>query len=116
MTADLADIGGPYTLGNDGAVTEVGLELPPVSPVDVVGDSGGGNLEEASVMRESENVKSSDWARFCNVRGFEIWSFNLASRSESDPRLMASSECLVRWGIPEPCRTDMRTNYKLGTQ
>lgn len=33
-------LGGPYTLGNEGAVAELGLELPPVSPVDVVGDSG----------------------------------------------------------------------------
>lgn len=56
--------GGPYTLGNDGVVTEVGLELPPVSPVEVVGDSGGGSREEDSVIRDSENVRSSDWARF----------------------------------------------------
>ena len=32
--------GGPYTLGKDGAVADVGLELPS-SAVDVVGDSGG---------------------------------------------------------------------------
>ena len=33
-------LGGPYTLGKDGAVAELGLEFPPVSPVDVVGESG----------------------------------------------------------------------------
>lgn len=44
----------PYTLGNEGAVTDAGLEVPPVSPVEVVGDSGGGNREEDSVMRERE--------------------------------------------------------------
>ncbi len=37
---DRADNGGPYTLGNEGALTDVGLELAP-SPVDVVGESGG---------------------------------------------------------------------------
>lgn len=37
-----ADVLGPYTLGNEGAVALVGLEFPPVPPpVDVVGDSGG---------------------------------------------------------------------------
>jgi hypothetical protein len=56
-------MGGPYTLGKDGAVAEAGLELPPVSPVDVVGDSGGAFAED-SVIRENENVKSSDCARF----------------------------------------------------
>lgn len=39
MTADLVDAGGPYTLGKEGAVAELGLELPP-SPVESVGDSG----------------------------------------------------------------------------
>ena len=29
-------------------------------------------------------------------------SFNLASRRESDPRLIASCVCLERWVIPEP--------------
>jgi len=94
------DIGGPYTLGKDGAVAEVGLELPPVSPVDVVGESGGSR--EDSVIREREKVKSSDWARFCSERGLDICSFSFASRRESDPRLIASSECLVRCGIPDP--------------
>jgi hypothetical protein len=31
-----------YTLGKDGAVAEVGLELGPVSPIEFVGESGGG--------------------------------------------------------------------------
>jgi hypothetical protein len=92
--ADLDDVGGPYTLGNEGAVAEDGLELPPVSPVDVVGDSG--TPLEASVMREREIVKSSDWARFCSERGLEICSFSFASSRESEPLLRASSECLVR--------------------
>jgi hypothetical protein len=87
-------MGGPYTLGNEGAVADDGLELPPVSPVDVVGDSGA-PLED-SVIRDRENVKSSDWARFCSERGLEICSFSFASSSESEPRLIASSECLVR--------------------
>lgn len=100
-TADLADAGGPYTLGNEGAVAEVGLEFPP-SPVEFVGDSGGGRRDDDSVMRDSENVKSSDCARFCKERGFEIWSFILDSKSESEPRFKASSVFLVREGIPEP--------------
>lgn len=45
---------GPYTLGNDGAVADVGLELPPVPPVDVVGDSGAGRRAEESVNRDNE--------------------------------------------------------------
>ncbi len=53
MTAERDDIGGPYTLGKDGAVADVGLELPPLSPVDVVGESGG-RPEEDSVIRDSE--------------------------------------------------------------
>jgi hypothetical protein len=93
-------MGGPYTLGKEGAVAEVGLEFPPVSPAEVVGESGG-TLED-SVIRERENVRSSDWARFWSDRGLEICSFNFASSRESDPLFMASSECLVRWGIPEP--------------
>ena len=102
MTAERDDMGGPYTLGNEGAVAEEGLELPPVSPVDVVGDSGGGTLGDDSVIRESEKVKSSDWARFCNDRGLDICSFNFASRRESEPRFNASSVFLGRLGIPEP--------------
>lgn len=35
-------LGGPYTLGNDGAVADGGVEVGPISPIDVVGDSGGG--------------------------------------------------------------------------
>lgn len=94
MGACLDVMGGPYTLGNEGAVAEDGLELPPVSPVDVAGDSG--VPLDASVIRERENVRSRDWARFCSERGLEICSFNFASSRESDPRLIASSECLVR--------------------
>jgi len=60
MTDDLVGAGGPYTLGNEGAVAEDGEELPPVSPMDVVGDSGGGSLDDDSVIREREKVKSSD--------------------------------------------------------
>jgi len=64
-TADPEDIGGPYTLGNEGAVAELGLEPEPspfsLSPVEVVGESGGkADLADASAMRESDNVKSSD--------------------------------------------------------
>jgi hypothetical protein len=55
-----ADLGGAYTLGKDGAVAELELELSPVSPVEVVGDSGGINRDVDSAMRESDIVKSSD--------------------------------------------------------
>jgi hypothetical protein len=84
-------------------VAEEGLEFSPVSPVDVVGDSGGGRRFADSAMRESDIVKSSDWARFCRERGLEMCSFIFASSSESDPRFAASSVCLVRCGIPDPC-------------
>lgn len=96
-------MGGPYTLGNDGAVPEIGLEFPPVSPpvVEVVGESGG-IMELDSVIFEREYVRSRDWARFVKERGLVSWSLSLASRSESEPRLIASSVCLVRPGIPEP--------------
>ena len=69
-----------------------------------MGDSGGGgNVEPDSVIRDSENVKSRDWARLFNERGcFVTCSFSLASRRESDPRLIASCVCLERWGIPVP--------------
>lgn len=84
-------------------MTEVGLELPPVSPVEVVGESGGGSLEDVSVMRDKEKVRSRDCARFCKDLGLvATCSLSLASNSESEPLLMASSECLVRWGIPDP--------------
>jgi len=82
-------------------VAEIGLEFPP-SPVEFVGDSGGGKRDDDSVMRDSEEVKSRDCARFCSDRGFEICSFILVSRRESEPRLSASSEFLVRDGIPDP--------------
>jgi hypothetical protein len=95
MTADIVDNGGPYTLGNDGAVAEVGLESPPVSPVEVVGESGG-RREDDSVMRDRENVKSRDCARFCKERGFEICSLSFASNRESEPRFKASSVGFVR--------------------
>ena len=46
----------------------------------------------ASLMRVSENVKSSDCARFVSERGFMCWwSFSFDSSKESDPRLSASS-------------------------
>lgn len=92
----------PYTLGNEGAVAEIGLELPPVSLPELLGDSGGGR-PDVSVMRESEYVRSNDWARFVRERGLEICSFILASRRESEPRLSASSVCLALLGIPVPC-------------
>jgi len=44
-------IGGPYTLGKEGAVAEGGLELPS-SAMDVVGESG--TRGELSVIRERE--------------------------------------------------------------
>jgi hypothetical protein len=62
-TGGLPDAGGLYTLGNEGAVAEAGLEFPP-SPVEFVGDSGGGRRDDDSVMRDNEEVKSSDCARF----------------------------------------------------
>jgi len=45
-------IGGPYTLGKDGAVADGGLELPS-SAMDVVGESGTRD-EELSVILDSE--------------------------------------------------------------
>jgi len=52
---------GPYTLGNEGAVPEIGLISPPVSPPIVeVGESGGAIPEFDSVIFESEYVRSSD--------------------------------------------------------
>jgi hypothetical protein len=98
-TGGLADIGGLYTLGKDGAVAEVGLDPP--SPVEFVGDSGG-RRDDDSVMRDRDEVKSSDCARFCSDRGFETCSFILVSKRESEPRLSASSVFFVREGIPEP--------------
>lgn len=66
--------GGPYTLGNNGAVAEVGLDVPPVPvPVtEVSGESGRDSPEPrgASLMRVNENVKSRDCARFVRERGF----------------------------------------------
>lgn len=55
-------MGGPYTLGNDGAVPEIGLEFSPVSPpaVEVVGESGGIMPELDSVILEREYVRSRD--------------------------------------------------------
>lgn len=82
-------------------MAEVGLEFPP-SPVEFVGDSGGGRRDDDSVMRDNEDVKSSDCARFCSDRGFEICSFILVSKRESEPRFSASSVFFVREGIPEP--------------
>jgi hypothetical protein len=99
-----ADDRGPYTLGNDGAVALVGLDPSPVPPpVDVVGDSGCGSRLFASVMRDNEYVRSSDWARFCNDRGLLICSLIFDSSSESDPRLSASSVFRCRAAIPVPC-------------
>jgi len=92
----IADLGGAYTLGKDGAVAEFGLEFSPVSPVDVVGDSGSGRREVDSAIRDRDIVKSNDCARFCKERGLEICSLSFASKSESDPRFDASSACLVR--------------------
>jgi len=93
---------GPYTLGNDGAVADVGLELPPVPPVEVVGDSGGGRCADGSVNRESEYVRSRDCARFCRERGLEICSLILDSSNESEPRFRASSVLRERAVIPVP--------------
>ena len=42
MTGERFAFGGPYTLGNDGAVADGGVEVDPISPIDVVGESGGG--------------------------------------------------------------------------
>lgn len=93
---------GPYTLGNDGAVADVGLELPPVPPVDVVGDSGAGRRAEESVNRDSEYVRSRDCARFWRDRGFEICSLIFDSNNESEPRFRASSVLRERAAMPDP--------------
>lgn len=98
--------GGPYTLGNDGAVVEIGLELPfvPVPvPVAVSGESGRDRPEwrGTSLMRVREYVRSSDWARLVKDRGFARLSFSFASNNESEPRLSASSPPR-RLGRPEP--------------
>lgn len=53
------DLGGPYTLGNDGAVAEGGPEVLPRSPIEFVGESGGGK-RDASVILDSEKVRSRD--------------------------------------------------------
>lgn len=84
-------------------MADVGLEFPP-SPVELVGDSGGGKRDEDSVIRDNDEVRSSDCARFCSDRGFEICSFILVSSRESEPRFRASSVFLVREGIPEPLK------------
>lgn len=76
-------IGGPYTLGNDGAIAATGLEVPPVfvpAPDaeadaliegEVSGESGRDNPDRGvSLMRVREYVRSRDWARFCRERGF----------------------------------------------
>lgn len=62
------------------------------------------------MIRESEEVRSRDCARFWRERGFDICSFNLDSNSESDPLLKALSMSLVRLGIPDPL---MCVRYKL---
>ncbi len=54
------------------------------SGIEGVGESGGW---AASVILDSEYVRSKDWARFWSVRGLENFSFNLASSSESEPLL-----------------------------
>lgn len=89
------DSGSPYTLGKSGALPLTGLLLAPVKSVSV-GDSGSCE-EDVSVMRDSELVRSRLCARFCMLRGLESWSRSLASSRESEPRLMASSLCRVRW-------------------
>lgn len=105
--ADGADergaMGDAYTLGNDGAVADVGLE-PPVSRSEVSGDSGRESREDVSLMRVSDIVRSSDCARFVSERGFEYESFSFASSSESEPRLSASSACRARLDKPVPWR------------
>lgn len=111
-TAPREPEGGPYTLGNNGTVAEIGLELPPVPvpvPVAVSGESGRDSPEErgTSLMRVNEYVRSSDWARFVSDLGFVNWSFSFASKSESEPRLRASSP-RARDGTPEPCMFGQR--------
>ena len=68
-TPERDDTGDAYTLGNEGAVIDVGLD-PPVSVNDVSGDSGRDNRED-SVIRERDIVRSSDWARFVKERGLD---------------------------------------------
>lgn len=55
---DRDDTGEAYTLGNDGAVIDVGLD-PPVSVKDVSGDSGR-DSRDVSVIRERDIVRSRD--------------------------------------------------------
>lgn len=48
---------------------DVGLD-PPVSALELTGESGR-DSREASVMRDKDMVKSSDWARLVRDRGFD---------------------------------------------
>lgn len=91
ITADREDRG-EYTLGNEGVVTEVGLD-PPVSATEFSGESGRDRPERdgPSVMRESEYVRSNDWARFVSERGFVSESLSFDSNNESEPRFSESS-------------------------
>lgn len=90
-------LGGAYTLGKRGAVTEVGLDVA----VEPVGEGGGGSLDACSDIRDRESVKSRDCALFVSDRGFVSCSLILASNSESDPRLTGSSRWRERWrGMP----------------
>jgi len=59
MTGERFDFGGAYTLGKEGAVADGGLEVEPSSPMELVGESGGGK-RDASVILDNENVRSSD--------------------------------------------------------
>jgi hypothetical protein len=59
ITGERFDFGGAYTLGKDGAVADGGLDVVPKSPIEFVGESGGGK-RDASVILDSEKVRSSD--------------------------------------------------------
>ena len=87
--AERDEIGEAYTLGKDGALSDVGLD-PPVSVREFSGESGR-DKRDVSLIRERDMVRSRDWARLLSDRGLVSWSFNLASSKESEPRLRASS-------------------------
>ena len=80
---------------------DVGLDSP-VSVREFSGESGRESLDD-SVMRDSDIVRSSDWARLVKERGFDN-ELSFAPSRGSDPRL--SSLCRVRFGNPEPCQKE----------
>ena len=79
---------------------EGGLDEEASSKFEFVGDSGTG--AEPSVIRESDRPRSRLCARFWLERDLANFSFSLASKSESEPRLSASSCRLCTTGGGPP--------------